>query len=61
MPHGVVIAPDGRFAFVSNEGIGAESGTVDVIDLKAGRRVASADVGLQAGGITFWKLEPRGP
>jgi DNA-binding beta-propeller fold protein YncE len=60
VPHGVVIAPDGRFAFVSNEGVGGESGTVDVVDLKAGRRVASADVGLQAGGITFWKLDRRG-
>lgn len=55
--HGVAIAPDGRFAFVSNEGIGGESGTVDVIDLERRERVASVEVGLQAGGIAFWKEE----
>jgi hypothetical protein len=31
---------------------------VDVIDLRALVRVASVDVGLQAGGIAFWKTEP---
>ena len=60
VPHGVVISPDSRFAFISNEGIGGESGTVDVIDLEARERVASVEVGLQAGGITFWKQEERG-
>ena len=55
VPHGVVISPDGRYAFVSNEGVGSEAGTVDVIDLERDERVATAEVGLQAGGITFWK------
>ena len=31
--HGVVISPDDRYAFVSVEGIGAEPGTVEIIDL----------------------------
>ena len=57
VPHGVVISPDGRFAFVSNEGIGGESGTVDVIELEALERVGSVEVGLQAGGIAFWKMD----
>ena len=61
VPHGVVVAPDGRFAFVSNEGIGAESGTVDVLDLETLERVTSVEVGLQAGGIAFWKIEERAP
>jgi DNA-binding beta-propeller fold protein YncE len=60
VPHGVVISPDGRYAFVSNEGIGGEAGTVDVIDLEEAKRVTSVEIGLQAGGITFWKMEERG-
>ena len=52
---GVVISPDDRYAFVSVEGIGSEPGTVEVIDLRALRTVATIDVGQQAGGIDFWK------
>ncbi|MFQ5746620.1 MAG: YncE family protein [Gemmatimonadota bacterium] len=51
LPHGVAISDDSRYAFVSVEGVGSEPGALDVIDLDAGRRVASADVGRQAGGI----------
>ena len=58
--HGVVITPDSRYAFVSNEGVGAQQGKVDVYDLQALKRVASVDVGQQAGGIAFWKMEPAG-
>ena len=38
-------------------GVGAEPGAVDVIDLRTLARVASVDVGQQAGGIDFWKNE----
>ncbi len=55
--HGVVVSPDDRYAFVSVEGIGSEPGTVEVIDLIAHAGVASVDVGQQAGGIDFWKIE----
>lgn len=55
--HGVVISDDSRFAFVSNEGVGGEMGTLDVIDLQKNRSVATVDLGLQAGGIYFWKSE----
>lgn len=55
--HGVVASPDSRYAFVSVEGVGAEPGKVDVYDLDTFRRVASAEVGQQAGGIGFWKVE----
>jgi DNA-binding beta-propeller fold protein YncE len=55
---GVVISPDDRYAFVTVEGVGAEPGTVEVIDLRALRTVATVDVGQQAGGIDFWKTEP---
>jgi DNA-binding beta-propeller fold protein YncE len=55
--HGVVVSPDSRYAFVSVEGVGAEPGKVDVFDLRTFERVASAEVGQQASGIAFWKME----
>lgn len=55
--HGVSISSDSKFAFVSVEGIGGEPGTMDVIDLKKATKVASVDMGKQAGGIIFWKME----
>ncbi len=55
--HGVSISSDSKYAFVSIEGIGGEPGTMDVIDIKKGEKVASADMGKQAGGIIFWKME----
>ena len=55
--HGVAVSPDSRFAFISIEGVGADPGTVDVIDLQSFETVASIDVGKQASGIDFWKME----
>ncbi len=57
--HGVVISPDSRFAFVSSEGIGGEAGTLDVYDLESNKLAATVEIGLQAGGIYFWKAEPQ--
>ena len=57
--HGIAISDDDRYAFISVEGYGAEPGTVEVIDLRARASVASVDVGQMAGGIAFWKSEPR--
>ncbi len=54
--HGVVVSPDSRYAFVSNESVGAAPGKVDVYDLQALTRVGSVEVGLQSGGIAFWKM-----
>lgn len=56
--HGVVISPDSRYAFVSSEGVGAAPGKVDVFDLTARALVGTVDVGQQASGIAFWKMEP---
>lgn len=56
--HGAAVSSDDRYAFISQEGVGSEPGTVDVIDLRALRKVASIDVGQQAGGIDFWKVAP---
>ena len=55
--HGVVISPDDRYAFVSSEGIGGESGTVDIIDLQTLEMVDVIEVGKQAAGIAFWKID----
>ena len=55
--HGVAISGDSRYAFVSSEGVGAAPGKVDVWDLQALTRVASVEVGQQAGGIAFWKRQ----
>lgn len=55
--HGIVVSPDSRYAFVSVEGVGAEPGKVDIYDLETFERVADVEVGQQAGGITFWRME----
>ncbi len=53
---GVAISSDDRYAFVTQEGVGSEPGAVDVIDLRALQKVATVDIGQQAGGIDFWKV-----
>src|SRR6478609_345434 len=55
--NGVTISPDSRYSFVSSEGVGAAPGKVDIYDIAARTRVASVDVGQQAGGIAFWKMQ----
>ena len=57
IPHGVAVTPDGAYAFVTLEGVGSDPGTVEVYDLAILRRVATVDIGKQAGGIAFWKVE----
>lgn len=55
---GIALSSDDRYAFVTQEGIGSEPGAVDVIDLRALQKVATVDIGQQAGGIDFWKAVP---
>ena len=45
------------YAFVSAEGVGAEPGKVDIFDLGSLERVADLEVGQQAGGIVFWRMD----
>ena len=52
--HGVVASPDGRYAFVSNESVGAVRGTLDVIDLQSLAVVATVELEHQPGGIDIW-------
>jgi DNA-binding beta-propeller fold protein YncE len=54
--HGVTISPDSRYAFVTSEGVGAQPGKVDAIDLRALAIVGTVEVGQQASGISFWKM-----
>jgi DNA-binding beta-propeller fold protein YncE len=56
--HGVVVAPDDRYAFVSVEGVGSEPGTVEIIDLLTLKSVATVDVAEEAAGIDFLRTEP---
>lgn len=56
--HGVVVSPDDCYAFVTVEGIGSEPGTVEVLDLAAGKIVGSVDVPPLAAGIDFLRTEP---
>lgn len=57
LPHGVVATSDSRYAFISNEAVGATRGTVDVIDLRELERVASVEVRHQPGGIDAWTVD----
>jgi DNA-binding beta-propeller fold protein YncE len=55
--HGAAVSDDDRYAFISIEGMGSQPGTVDVIDLSTLTKVASVDLGQQAGGIDFLRSE----
>ena len=56
--HGVVVSPDSRYAFVTNEGKGSEQGTLDVFDLATDRKIETLELGLQMGGLAFWRQVP---
>ena len=49
--HGAAVSADNRYAFISNEGVGSEKATVDVLDHGIMKIVATVEVGQQAGGI----------
>jgi DNA-binding beta-propeller fold protein YncE len=54
--HGVAVSPDDRYAFISIEGVAAEPGTVEIVDLTSLTIVGAVDVGPQAGGIDVLKV-----
>jgi DNA-binding beta-propeller fold protein YncE len=56
--HGVVVSPDSRYAFVTEEGRGSEPGTLEIFDLRTLTSVGTVDLGQQAAGIDFFKVEP---
>src|SRR5439155_25488411 len=53
VPHGIAFAPDGRYAFISVESAGSDSGAVDVIDLQTLARVATMAIPAQPTGIAI--------
>jgi DNA-binding beta-propeller fold protein YncE len=57
--HGVAVSPDDRYAFISLEGVAAEPGTVEILDLKSLTMVGSVDVGQQAGGLDVVRMVDR--
>ncbi len=59
--HGAVVSPDNHYAFITEEGIGAEPGTAEMIDLETMKSIAAIDLGEQAAGIDFWKTESGRP
>ena len=58
--HGVVVSPDGRYAFVTNEAMGSTRGTLDVLDLSSLEIAASVELAHQPGGIAFWRADQVG-
>jgi DNA-binding beta-propeller fold protein YncE len=56
--HGVVVSPDNRYAFVTEEGKGSEPGILEIFDLRTFTSVATVELGQQAAGIDFFRMEP---
>jgi YVTN family beta-propeller protein len=55
--HGVAFSPDGRYAYITAESIGADPGSVDMIDLASKSIVATIAVPAQPTGISVWRAE----
>jgi hypothetical protein len=51
--HGVAYSPDGRYAFISQESIGADPGAVDMFDLAARKTLVSVPIPAQPTGIAI--------
>lgn len=51
--HGVAYSPDGKYAFISQESIGADPGAVDMIDLATRKVVATVPIPAQPTGIAI--------
>jgi DNA-binding beta-propeller fold protein YncE len=59
--HGVAYSPDGRYAFISQESIGADPGAVDMLDLSTRRIVATIPVPAQPTGIAILRTSTSRP
>lgn len=57
--HGVGWSPDSRYAFITQESIGADPGAVDMFDLTSRKTVATVPIPAQPTGIAVWN--PRKP
>jgi len=56
--HGIAYSPDGRLAYVTSESIGADPGSVDVIDLALRKVVGTIAIPGQPTGITVARSTP---
>jgi YVTN family beta-propeller protein len=56
LPHGVAWSPDSRYAFISIESVGTDSGAVNVIDLSTRANIAQTPIPLQPTGISLLRL-----
>jgi DNA-binding beta-propeller fold protein YncE len=54
--HGVAYSPDGHYAFISQESIGADPGAVDMFDLTSRKVVATLPVPAQPTGIAILRV-----
>ncbi len=53
--HGVAFSPDSRYAYISQESIGADFGAIDVIDLTTRQKMFTIPVPAQPTGIVVWR------
>ena len=53
--HGIAFSPDSRYAYISQESIGADPGAIDVIDLTTRQQVFTVPVPAQPTGIVVWR------
>jgi DNA-binding beta-propeller fold protein YncE len=51
--HGVAFSPDGKYAFVSQESIGADPGAIDMFDLATKKTVATVPIPAQPTGVAI--------
>jgi DNA-binding beta-propeller fold protein YncE len=51
--HGIAWSPDGRYAYISQESVGADPGAVDMLDVAGRRVVATVPLPAQPTGITI--------
>ncbi|MFN8574102.1 MAG: YncE family protein, partial [Gemmatimonadaceae bacterium] len=56
--HGAAVSPDSRYAFITQEGVGSEPGTLEVFELTTFKSVATLDLGQQAAGLDFYRMGP---
>jgi YVTN family beta-propeller protein len=55
--HGIAFSPDGKYAYITAESIGADPGSVDMIDLATKTIVATIAVPAQPTGISLWSAQ----
>lgn len=55
VPHGIAYSPDGRYAFVAQESVGADPGALDCIDLTSLQKIATLPIPMQPTAVAIWR------